>query len=146
MSFVSIRTEIDTEPLHASLPGAGLRVLLPRVAGNHLDVVEYRPGDTLVRSAFGVPEPAGPALDPTAIDVVVAPGLAFDRRGNRLGYGAGFYDHLLPALRPGIPVIALCFAFQVVDRVPTDDHDVPVTRIATDEGVIDCVDPARRRG
>ena len=144
MSFVSIRTEIDTEPFHAALHGARLGVLLPRAAGNHLDVVEYRPGDPLIRSAFGVPEPVGPALDPAAIDLVVVPGLAFDRCGRRLGYGAGFYDHLLASLGPGVPSMALCFAFQVVERVPIDDHDVPVTGIVTDQGVIDCVDPSRQ--
>jgi 5-formyltetrahydrofolate cyclo-ligase len=70
------------------------------------------------------------------VDVVIAPGVAFDAAGRRLGYGGGFYDRLLPRLRPGTPVVGVAFATQVVDAVPATARDAPVDMIVTESGTI----------
>jgi 5-formyltetrahydrofolate cyclo-ligase len=70
-----------------------------------------------------VPDPAP--------DWILVPGLAFDRAGRRLGYGAGYYDRLLARL-PGVPRIAVAFSIQVIDQIPVDDHDLPVDILVTE--------------
>ena len=67
---------------------------------------------------------------------MVAPGLAFDRAGRRLGYGGGYFDAFLPRLRPGCPVVGVCFAEQLVDEVPAGPHDRAVDVVVTDRDVI----------
>ena len=76
-----------------------------------------------------IPEPIADepvADDPTAL--VLMPGLAFTEEGNRMGYGGGFYDKFLAA-EPNHPTVALCYDFQMVDYIPTDDYDIPVDRV-----------------
>jgi 5-formyltetrahydrofolate cyclo-ligase len=82
----------------------------------------------LAPGPFGIPEPMpdAPLLDPRRIDWVLVPGIAFDSRGYRLGRGAGYYDRLLPTIRPEAPRLALVLGPQWVDEVPTEPHDQPV--------------------
>jgi 5-formyltetrahydrofolate cyclo-ligase len=72
------------------------------------------------------------------LDLVVVPGVAFDRRGARVGYGGGFYDRLLPRLRAGVPPIAIAFALQIVPEVPEGGMDRRVDAIVTEDEVIRC--------
>ena len=77
--------------------------------------------DELKPGKFGIPEPANPVFAPEELDLIIVPGVAFDRTGNRIGRGGGFYDRLLPqyhAVRIGI-----CFDFQCVENVPSEPHD-----------------------
>ena len=77
----------------------------------------------------GIPEPVADAPvadDPAAL--VLMPGLAFTEKGDRMGYGGGFYDKFLAA-EPDHPTVALCYDFQMVDYIPTDDYDIPVDRV-----------------
>jgi 5-formyltetrahydrofolate cyclo-ligase len=85
-------------------------------------VADFRPG------AMSIPEPRPglPEFPPDAVDWVLVPGLAFDRRGFRLGRGAGYYDKLLPTLRPGTPCWAIALGPQRVDSLPVEPHDRPV--------------------
>ena len=69
------------------------------------------------------------------LDVIIVPGAAFDARGNRLGYGAGFYDKLLSAFKK--LTIAVAFEEQIVPKVPADPHDVPVQKIVTEKRIIE---------
>lgn len=135
MSFVSIRSEIDTAELHEWVSTTGRRLVLPRTDGARLDAVEWVVGRPMSRSAIGVLEPLGPAVDVASIDAVIVPGLAFDRGGGRLGYGAGYYDRFLGGLRPAALTIGLCFIEQVVERVPCEDHDRHVTMVVSGSGV-----------
>lgn len=128
MAFVAMGSEVD-------LSGLGPDVL-PRVEGDRLVPVRCSGGADLVRSRFGVLEPVGPGVDPAEIDVVCVPGLAFDRRGYRVGYGKGFYDRFLPLLRPDTVVIGVCFDVQLVNEVPHDHFDVPVPRVVTESGLV----------
>jgi 5-formyltetrahydrofolate cyclo-ligase len=84
---------------------------------------------------FRQPPPEAPEEDPRDVDLVLVPGLAFDRRGGRLGYGRGLYDGLLPTLPPGAPRVAVAIEAWVVDRLPLEAHDVPVTHLLTPAGL-----------
>jgi 5-formyltetrahydrofolate cyclo-ligase len=84
-------------------------------------------------------EPAeGRVLDPAEVDLVVVPGVAFDRSCNRVGYGAGYYDRFLRLTRPGVPAVAIAFASQIVSIVPTGGTDRRVDAIVTEAEVIRC--------
>lgn len=140
--FHALPEEIDTGPAIRVVTASGRSVVLPRQAGRArpLDFHAFRPGDPLMPGPFGVLEPiaAAPRLEPA---VLVVPLLAFDRRGGRLGYGAGFYDRTIAALKArgaAPPVIGLAFAFQEVERVPTGPSDVRLDRIVTEREVIGC--------
>jgi 5-formyltetrahydrofolate cyclo-ligase len=92
--------------------------------------------------AFGLQEPLpekrGQPSPPSALDLAFIPGVAFDLQGNRLGHGGGYFDRLLPLLRPNAPVIALAFDFQVLKRLPQEPHDRPVHQIITETRHIFC--------
>jgi len=70
------------------------------------------------------------------LDLVIVPGVAFDRKGHRLGFGAGYYDRFLPKLRPGVKKIAVAFEVQLVDSVPAEEHDIRMDAILTEEQLI----------
>jgi 5-formyltetrahydrofolate cyclo-ligase len=131
LAFHPFGVEPDIGPLLAAPRPA---VLLPRVAGDELVFVAWSPGDPLIASPFGVPEPLGAAVDPSTASVALVPGLSFDADGNRLGYGAGFYDRALRRLGAGVTTIGVCFATEVAAEVPHGPGDVPVHLVITDEG------------
>ena len=132
--FWPLPGEIDIRPLLHRLHQSGLAIVLPRTPprGQALSFHRWTPGQALLAGPFGTAHPDGPALAPT---VVLAPLLAFDRAGRRLGYGGGYYDRTLAAL-PGVPAIGCAFAGQEVDRVPAGPHDIKLHAIATELGVI----------
>jgi len=115
----------------------GKRVVLPKVTGKTLALVEIGNFDRDVSpGAWGILEPdSGKPVELKDIALVVVPGAAFDLRGNRIGYGAGYYDKLLAQYR-GMTV-ALAFECQIVPDVPADSHDVPVRKIVTETRVIE---------
>jgi len=138
MGFWSFGSEVETAPLLERLHAAGTRVVLPRVEGDHVVAVVYGRGDEVVAASFGAMEPTGAeVVEPVDIDVVIVPGVAFDRSGHRVGYGGGFYDRFLPRTRPGVPGVAVAFADQIVDEpVPRGAFDLPVDAIVTEDEVI----------
>lgn len=139
MVFASFGSEVDTAPILEALAARGVRLALPRIAGGEVVATSYRPGDRLVPAALGVPEPAdGPTVPEREIDVVVTPGVAFDRAGHRVGYGGGFYDRFLRRVRPEAPRIAIAFALQVVPEVPHGEGDERVDLVVTEDEVIRC--------
>jgi 5-formyltetrahydrofolate cyclo-ligase len=136
MFFASFRSEVDTIPMIRRALALGKRVILPKVKGKELALFEIKDVDAdLSSGAWGIPEPVESApARLSEIDVIIVPGAAFDVRGNRLGYGAGFYDKLL--LEFNEPTIAIAFEQQIVSNVPADPHDVPVKQIVTETRVI----------
>jgi 5-formyltetrahydrofolate cyclo-ligase len=134
--YVALPGEPGTGPLIDAL--ADRRVILPiTLPDNDLDWATYD-GD-LIPGRRGILEPGGRRLGVEAIataDVVLVPALAVDRSGNRLGKGAGCYDRALGRVPVGTFVCALVFDDEVLDAVPTDAHDRPVTAAATPSGVV----------
>ncbi|MFC4693222.1 5-formyltetrahydrofolate cyclo-ligase [Geodermatophilus arenarius] len=131
----------ETEPGHGRLPAVftqlGTRVLLPVVPDSGAELRWAVDTGRLAPGRFGLLEPVGPRLGPTALgtaEVVVVPALAVDRTGVRLGRGGGYYDRALQHARPGAVVAALVFDDELVDRLPALEHDRPVTAVVTPSG------------
>ena len=140
--YFPVGSEIDPRPLLGRLALAGWRLALPRITSRRgtLQFCEWTQSDILVPDAFGIPAPA----DTAAVirpDLVIAPVLAFDRLGGRLGQGAGLYDQVIRALRATGPVlyIALAYNGQKVAHVPTEDHDERLDGILTETGYLEMV-------
>ena len=148
MGFWSFGSEVSTPPLLDSMHAWGIRVCLPRIEGGRdLEAVVYEPGDRLTETSFGAREPAdGTILAAEALDLVVTPGVAFDRSGHRIGYGGGFYDRFLRRTRRGVPRIALAFDLQVLPHeLPVGSIDLGVDAIVTETETIRCA-PGRSEG
>lgn len=137
MFFASFQSEVETGPMIRRALHFGKRVILPKVKGQELALFEIKDFDKDVSpGAWGIPEPVeSHPIDLVEIDLIVTPGAAFDERGNRVGYGAGFYDRILP-LYKGVTV-ALAFEVQIVPDVPVSTHDIPVKKIVTEKKVIE---------
>jgi 5-formyltetrahydrofolate cyclo-ligase len=128
--------EIDTAALIEHSVRAGKRVVCPRVDRvlQRLRLYQIRDFSADMEPGnLGIPEPriGCPEIPASDVDWVLVPGLAFDLSCNRLGRGAGYYDRLLPCLRPGVNCWALCYECQIIDRLPVAPHDVPVDGIAS---------------
>lgn len=150
LAYAAFGDEVDLDPLLEAHIARGVGVFLPWIAARRpptLEISRVTDLAALVPGAMGIREPDPARRRPGRVDrldVVVAPGVAFDHRGGRIGYGGGFYDRLLPRLRPGTPVVAVAFDTQVVDDVPVGPQDLPVHVIVTETRAIVAADPTRR--
>src|SRR5262245_42113972 len=138
--FMPLKSEINPLPLMRRLAGAGAKLALPVVAGKGQPLImrAWSFGGPLASGVWGIrePMPDAPAVDP---DILIVPLLAFDRRGHRLGYGAGYYDMTLAALRAKKPAVAvgIAYAAQEVDTVPITPRDVRLDLVLTEKETID---------
>ena len=139
--FMPMGSEINPIPLMRKLADFGARLALPAVAGRGkpLTMRAFAFGETLVPGIWGIREPA-PEAPEVAPDILIVPLLAFDRSGQRIGYGAGYYDMTVAALRARKPIIAcgVAFAAQEISSVPTTPRDVRLDLVLTEREVIDC--------
>lgn len=144
-SYMAIGNEVDTAGIIDAALAQGKRVVLPRTwfAERRLSLHQVTTLDDLVPGRYGIlePSPDAPQVDPGDVDLFLVPGAVFDTAGNRLGYGAGFYDALLTGSRGWR--VALAYACQLTPHVPVDPHDVPMQLIATEHGVIECAQGRR---
>ncbi len=124
--YLPYNQEVRTVPMLERALRDGKRVAVPKVIGDEMQFI-YMEDLSLVEKGYaGIPEPVadGPvADDPTAL--VLMPGLAFDPQGHRIGYGGGFYDKFL-AREPDHPTVALCYEFQLLPHLDTEEFDIPV--------------------
>jgi 5-formyltetrahydrofolate cyclo-ligase len=129
-AYYSVGAEPDTRGLLFALWKRGSYVLLPLLRPDgDLDWASYEGPESLVPGPRGLLEPGEPPRGPGAVaraDVVLAPALAVDRAGNRLGRGGGSYDRALARVGPMVPLIALVYDAELLDRVPAESHDVKV--------------------
>ena len=132
MMYCALPGEVDLTPL---LGVDGKRIVLPLVSGNDLLLKEYVPG-SLVPGYAGIMEPSSNAPDVASdeIDLVLVPGVAFDRCGRRLGRGKGYYDRTLKSL--DCKKVGVAFSWQIVDAVPVDEWDLPMDILVVDGNVI----------
>jgi 5-formyltetrahydrofolate cyclo-ligase len=139
MAFSSFGSEVPTIGVIDGLLARGVLVLLPAIVDGELEARRYEPGGEMTPTSFGALEPVGDAIDPTVIDVVCTPAVAFDRSGNRVGYGGGFYDRFLPRTRPDTVRAGLAFERQVVDEeLPLGRSDQRVDVVVTESETIRC--------
>ena len=137
----AVEGEVATRGIVRRALAAGRTIVCPRVRWNPrgLDSFAIRSLDDLVESRRGLWEPdpeRAVAVDPETVDVVLVPGLAFDRRGWRIGFGAGLYDRFLAGV--DAPRVALAFSLQIQPSLPVEPHDEPVDWIVTEGESIAC--------
>lgn len=132
--------EVDTIPMIEASFSLGKKICVPKIVNDKMSFFEIRnTASDLREGSLGILEPVGHSkILPKNIDLMIVPGIAFDSKGNRLGFGRGYYDRFLAELRNKTPIIAPAFDFQVVDRIPSSKKDVKVHRIVTETRIIDC--------
>lgn len=137
-SYVGVKSEVATMPILERALALGKRVAVPVCRGHGLDLVRIDRLADLAPAPFGLLEPptalCGPdrLVAPSMGELVLVPGVGFDRAGGRLGYGRAYFDRLLGQLGPGAVAVGLAFECQVVDRIPMESHDVPMKWLATE--------------
>jgi 5-formyltetrahydrofolate cyclo-ligase len=138
--FWSFGSELPTEPLVRALDDRGATTALPAIVDGDLEARVYRPGDPTTETSFGAREPAdGRRLDPTELDVIVTPAVAFDRTGRRVGYGGGFYDRFLPRTRPDAFRVGIGSTVQLLDDdLPAGAFDLRVDAVVTPTELVRC--------
>lgn len=136
--YFSLPMEVQTGGLIREMIRQGKEVCLPVTNRDRtMKAMRLRDADAVHRGAFKVMEPDGDEeIEPAALDLILTPGLAFDRAGGRIGYGAGCFDRFLPKCR-GL-IVGLALDMQMVDSVPMEAHDVFMHRIVTETAVYEC--------
>ncbi len=142
MAYVGFGDEVRTRAFLCAAMAEGKRVVVPYCQGGELALFALEALDELAPGTLGIPEPKtelrslpGRRMAPGALDLVMVPGVAFDRRGGRVGHGKGYYDRLLARLRPETLAAAVAFECQVFAEVPMGPHDVPMHRLITEKAI-----------
>jgi 5-formyltetrahydrofolate cyclo-ligase len=142
MLYVHMRSEVRTQPFVAVALAGGKRVVVPFCVGGELELFHLENMGELEIGTFGILEPAAELrtlsakrVRPDQIDLVMVPGVAFDRHGGRLGYGKGHYDRLLPRLRPDAIAVGVAFECQLLPEVPMLEYDVFLDKVITEQAV-----------
>ncbi|MDR5659361.1 5-formyltetrahydrofolate cyclo-ligase [Serpentinicella sp. ANB-PHB4] len=144
MLYVSFKSEVLTTPIIEYLLERNINVYIPVTVPKNRSLIVSKLNnieEDLELSTFGVLEPKKDTLrpiDPEILDLILVPGLVFDKRGYRIGYGAGYYDRFLASLKKDTPTISLAFDLQLIDHVPNNTYDVPVKYIITEKRQVNC--------
>lgn len=145
--YVGCQAEVKTLPAIERALAEGKRVVIPYCTHDargerKLGLWHLESLDELAPGTWNIPEPprarwgeADKEIAPAELDLVVVPGVAFDRDGGRLGNGAGYYDRLLAEVRPDARLYGVCFEAQLLDAVAIDAHDIPMDAVCTEAGV-----------
>lgn len=135
MTYAAISDEVDLSPLHDWLWQQGKRIAFPVTEGQGImHAVEAKKNTPWRKGRYGIWEPMGQVHDPTSIDVVLVPCVAFDAKCHRLGHGGGYYDRYLPAC-PQAKYIAVAFEAQRMEEVNTDCHDQTMDLVVTEQAI-----------
>ena len=144
-SYLTLGKEVDTLPLIREALSQGKRVYIPVILRDEEGRSQMEASELLnleedlAPGTLGILEPRKESLrirDPRDIAFLLLPGLAFDTRGGRLGYGGGYFDAFLPRLSPRCTLLAAAFSFQVVEEVPMEPHDLKIPALLTEQGPI----------
>ena len=140
LTYMGFGSEIETQAFFLRIIADGKTAVLPRVdqATQSLILHSARHLSELLAGKWGIrePHPDAPTVSMSAIDFILMPGVAFDRSGNRLGYGRGYYDKAVLAANPALVRVTACFACQIVDQVPAGPLDQKVNIIITENEII----------
>ncbi|MCA9071641.1 MAG: 5-formyltetrahydrofolate cyclo-ligase [Planctomycetaceae bacterium] len=140
--YVDVRSEVRTTSGLSHVLNLGKQLIVPYCVGSELELFLLQDLAELSKGRFGILEPE-PDLRkrperqvlPNQLDFLVVPGVAFDRKGNRLGHGHGFYDRLLSQIPPNVPKFGLAFECQLASEVPTEPHDICLDGVVTEKAV-----------
>jgi 5-formyltetrahydrofolate cyclo-ligase len=142
MLYLDVRTEVRTQWFVPAAWNDGKRVVVPYCDDGEIELFRLDHFNELAPGTMGVLEPRSDLrhnrerkVEPEQIDLIVTPGLAFDRRGGRLGYGKGYYDKLFYRTRSDATKLAVCFECQIFPEIPLLPHDVRMDMIVTEETV-----------
>lgn len=129
--YHSMPDEVFTHEMIELLKDKGKKVLLPTVVGDELELHEYVSNDAChTENTFHIQESDGPLFTAyESIELAIIPGMAFTKKGDRLGRGKGYYDRLLPKIK--CPLIGLAFPFQIVDSIDCEEHDVKMDYVVS---------------
>ncbi len=142
MVFASFRSEPDTYGIMQKSFELGKRVILPKVNRESHELLLYEIIDIneLAPGYMNIPEPDVPetrSFHAEDLDLMIIPGIAFGRKGERIGYGGGYYDRLIQTIKRRPPLVAIAYDEQIIEKVPVLDHDINVNKIITDKRVIE---------
>lgn len=142
MFYVDVRSEVRTRHDLAGALSSGKRLVVPYCVDGELELFHLEQMEELETGMYKILEPRQDLRSVAAkrvaiedLDLVMVPGVAFDRRGARMGHGKGYYDKLLEHARLDAPLVALAFECQFFDEIPTEEHDIFMDRIITEAAV-----------
>ncbi len=143
--YVSYNNEVNTHEMIKECLSSKKHVIVPITDKENrcLIVSKLEKWDDLEIGAYGILEPKKDAVKEVSIDIidlVIVPGLVFDLQGHRIGHGMGYYDRLLKQLK-NILSVGLAFEYQIIEKIPVDEYDVPVSMIITEDGTIELQGP-----
>ena len=136
--YSPIRGEVPTGEIEKLAIKAGKIVYLPRIIKAGKKLVFAVSTGNLEKGPYGIPQPHSSAdsVGIDALDMIIIPGIGFDKHGHRLGYGMGYYDRAFGNIREEASVVGLAYSFQVVEKLPVEEHDLRVDFIVTENGVL----------
>jgi len=142
MFYVDVRTEVRTREALPEALGHAKRIVVPYCVEGELELFHLENMDELATGMYKILEPKpdlrdrpGKRVAVEQLDLVMVPGVAFDRRGARMGHGKGYYDKLLEHARPDAPLVALAFECQLFPEIPTQAHDVFMDKLVTERTI-----------
>ena len=142
MLYVSFNTEADTQKIIKELLNKKEKtIVVPYVTKGDfkLHLSELKSFNELKPKTFGILEPREMYIrefNPDKLDLVIVPGIAFDKKGHRIGYGYGYYDRFLKTIKKKAVKIGLAFDFQLIESIPEEEHDVPMNIVVTDKEIL----------
>jgi len=142
MFYVSFNNEVNTqEIIKELLSKKGKTIIVPYTIKDdfRLHISELKDFNELEPKTFGILEPKDLYIrefNSDKLDIVIVPGIAFDKKSHRIGYGYGYYDRFLKTIKKGTVKIGLAFDFQLVEKIPKEKHDVPMDIVVTDKEVL----------
>lgn len=142
MFYIDVRDEVRTRQALPQVLSGGKRIVVPYCVEGELELFHLESMDELAIGMYKILEPAAQFRDdvtkrltPQDLDLIMVPGVAFDRRGGRTGHGKGYYDKLLQHARPDCPLFALAFECQMFDAIPVEDHDIFMDAVVTEAAI-----------
>lgn len=142
MSYMPINNEVDVLPFNKWVLDSGKVLCLPKVKSlEEMDAIKINNlKNNLSKGSFGIMEPApdNRMADCDKIDLIIVPGLAFDKIGNRIGHGKGYYDRFLSRCSKNTVLLGVAYSFQILDNIPADDFDKRVNAVISENGITIC--------
>lgn len=142
MFYVDVRSEVRTRHYFATALTHGKRIVVPYCVDGELELFHLQSMDELSVGMYKILEPREDLrgvpekrVEVEELDLIMVPGVAFDRRGGRTGHGKGYYDKLLEHCRPDTPLVALAFECQLFPEIPMQEHDIFMDKVVTESAV-----------